>query len=755
MMPWELEPPRTTLMLVVKGTFVLTDGALAAIADPQVPCTGPIPWEDGDNPSLKTETDYAVLKPRGEWYLTGHAYAPGGRPATVVAVKARVGALQKQLAVRGDQVWERGVLGAKPSEPVPFTAMPLRWERSFGGPKIAENPVGAGTTPVVVDKNTYEPLPNITDPARPIVSRDDRPPPAGMFPIPVGWRARSALTGTYDEIWKASRWPYFPKDFDFNFFHCAPPDQRLREGYWRGDEEIEVYGTFPDRPGVRTRLPGVRARVFIEWATPRPPDATPLELLSPAELAAMGPPKLVDVPLYLDTIVLDTDLGVATCQWRGRADVADMRLTNVARIYVIHEPLDTNIPHAEYERWFLHKLMQEAAEYEMSEPEDAIVPAGTGPAPLDPEIAKLVDEARAGFDAAMAALAAGQPKEAEPNLDEVREKYDQAGFDAAELLPEPEPVLPPESEEPRSLRRLGAIVRRMLGRHFRELDLSGAPYDKMNLSGVDFSGSVLTGAGLRGANLRTAIFDGATLARADLEECDARGASFRDADVSEVKASRARFDQAVFDDASGSHGTYTGASFAGASLAGADLEASDLRRCDFRGAKMDAADLVHSKIDESNFTGASMIHCSLESVHGHGAHFERCSMADLRASDGADFTRARFVLVDAPRAQFAGATLVDANLSGSNLEEAELSDIRAERANFVRSVLRKAKLDRADLRDSVLMAADFFEASFQEAELAGADGRGAHFFSANFWRAKTRGAHLDGAIIDRTFLSNR
>jgi hypothetical protein len=32
MMPWELEPPRPTLMLVVKGTFRLVDGGLCTIA---------------------------------------------------------------------------------------------------------------------------------------------------------------------------------------------------------------------------------------------------------------------------------------------------------------------------------------------------------------------------------------------------------------------------------------------------------------------------------------------------------------------------------------------------------------------------------------------------------------------------------------------------------------------------------------------------------------------------------------------------
>ncbi len=80
------------------------------------------------------------------------------------------------------------MLGAAPSEPAPFTRMPLRWERSFGGPGNKANPVGRGTR-VLEEESGLVPLPNIEDPSRPVVSRDDAPPPAGMFPILPTWPA--------------------------------------------------------------------------------------------------------------------------------------------------------------------------------------------------------------------------------------------------------------------------------------------------------------------------------------------------------------------------------------------------------------------------------------------------------------------------------------------------------------------------------------------------------------------------------------
>lgn len=760
MMPWELEPPRTTLVLVVKATFAFGEDGPCTIADEQVPVLGEIPWDDGDPPSLRTESDYAVLKPRGEWYLVGTAHAPGGKPATVVPVRVRVGSAQKQLVVWGDRTWQRGMLGPKPSAPAPFTSMPLRWERSFGGPSIADNPVGRGTGPIEVDKATIDPLPNIEDPARPVVSRDDRPPPAGMFPILNTWNSRIRRTGTYDEHWKRSRWPFFPKDFDFSFFNCAPMDQWI-EGYFRGDEELELSGLHPTKARIRTRLPGLRPRLFVEWARLRPEGAAPLELLSRAELEALGAPKLEEVRLVLDTIALDTDEGHALCTWRGLLNVADAQLSDVERFFVVHEPSDAGQPHEAYEAWLLRKLLEEADELDPPDlEEDPLADALPSPPlesseddPLSPiERAQLqMAEGLQGFVNELAELVPPAPLP-EPSV--VREKYAELGLDP-ELLPEPEPPELPEEDDPPSLLRLAALIRRRLKIPFCDLDLSNAPYQKLDLSGVDFSRSILTGACLRGANVRGAIFHEATLARVELSGADARGASFRDADVSELSAAEARFEQAVLDGASGSHAVLRGSSLVGASLEGAELEECDLTGCHLRDARLDGADFTGSTLDGADFTGSSMVDVSLESVRAHDVRFERCRMPELRASDGADFTRARFVLVEAPGAQFQEAILIDAEFSGSDLERADFSGARAERVSFVKCQLAGGCFDRANLSEAVLLAANAFEASFQEAELSKVDARGASFFSADLWRARTSGAIFEGAVLDRTLLEGK
>lgn len=757
LMPWELEPPKTSLMLVVKATFDLVHDGVCSIAETQVPCLGEVPWEDGDPPSLRTESDYAVFKPRGEWYLSGHAHVVGSRPTTVLSVEARVGAQRKRLTVWGDRTWKRGVLGAVPSEPEPFTRMPLRWERSFGGAQVPENPVGRGSD----KRDDGAMLPNLEDPARPVLSRDDRPSPVGLFAIPAAWRARSRLTGTYDDVWKASRWPYFPRDFRLEFFQAAPPDQRLERGYWDGDEVIELVGLHPQVHRLRTRLPGLHARAFIERVS-RPPGSPRLDLLERAELEAMGRPRLKEVELRLDTIVIDSDAGQVLCTFRGLAEVSDSQLSDVERLFILHEPGAETHPIQHYEELLLREVLREAAEFELDADADDAAPELTdGAEPQADAEAALPDAERAKHLADLranlpVALAGFQEPSGAPTPEEYRSRLQEAGVDADAILPPLEDVEPPpELAEAPSLLRLAAIIRRRLRKPFRELDLTAMPYRGLDLSGVDFTGAVLTDADLTRCKLVGSTFDGALLDRAKLIGADARESSFQGADLTEVDATQARFDRSNLDGAVGSHAVFTRATFFQCSMADVELEAAAMEVCDLREAKLDGADFTGANIEGAGFVSSSMLDTSLESVRAAGAVFDRCRMPDLRASDGADFTRARFILVDAPRAQFQGTALTEANFSGSNLEEADFSDAKLARSNFVRASAPKAKFDRADVREATLMSANLFEASFQEAKLSNADLRGAHVFSANLYRTEMHGTLFEGANVARTLRERR
>lgn len=158
------------------------------------PWEGPRGWMDGDLVFYKDGVDV---------FLFGAAIPPGGRPATEMEVAVRMdGGFERRVKVSGPRVWARGISGLSATSPRPFTAMPLTLAHAFGGKDTydgltvgwPENPDGIGfyhTEESAVDK----PLPNVEELDAPLIKWDDRPPAAGLVPIPVASpvRARQGL----------------------------------------------------------------------------------------------------------------------------------------------------------------------------------------------------------------------------------------------------------------------------------------------------------------------------------------------------------------------------------------------------------------------------------------------------------------------------------------------------------------------------------------------------------------------------------
>ncbi|MBK9265894.1 MAG: DUF2169 domain-containing protein [Polyangiaceae bacterium] len=134
---------------------------------------------------------------------SGMVYGPA-RPPFVVAVSLRVGDVLRRVAVFGDRRWERAFGGdLVPSDPAPFDALPLAFDRAYGGKfdmppgpdpltgfphpggtmAFAKNPEGRG---FYLDAASAEDglLPNIELPEKLVQKWDDRPEPAGFAPCP-------------------------------------------------------------------------------------------------------------------------------------------------------------------------------------------------------------------------------------------------------------------------------------------------------------------------------------------------------------------------------------------------------------------------------------------------------------------------------------------------------------------------------------------------------------------------------------------
>lgn len=226
-----------TATVVVKGTFALGTGARKIpVADEQAPIAyGDDHFGDPGSSSVEREADTCPAKRGADVLLTGHAYAPRRR-AESVDVSLAVGPVRKVVRVFGDRRWFRAVGAYGISPPLAFDRMPLVYERAFGGADTSDtdpahhalerrNPVGTGiSTGRSAKQIDGLVLPNLEDPDHLIRSPEDKPPPTGFGCIGRGWLPRASFAGTYDDRWKAERFPFLPADFDERYFQAAHPD---------------------------------------------------------------------------------------------------------------------------------------------------------------------------------------------------------------------------------------------------------------------------------------------------------------------------------------------------------------------------------------------------------------------------------------------------------------------------------------------------------------------------------------------------
>ncbi len=215
-----------TVYVVIKATFTLLPSV--AVAENQVAvCLADEYVGSPGQSSLLYASELHLGKPGTDIALLGHAHPQRGQAEELI-VSLSVAGQAHDMLVCGDRQWTAfgGI-----SRPQPFEAMPLIFERAYGGSQgrdaetfLAEeyNPVGRG---FVGNRRAAElkgqPLPNLEDPRHRLGSIGDRQTPTCFAFVAPSWLPRRAFAGTYDESWRRQRCPYLPSDFDPRYFQAA------------------------------------------------------------------------------------------------------------------------------------------------------------------------------------------------------------------------------------------------------------------------------------------------------------------------------------------------------------------------------------------------------------------------------------------------------------------------------------------------------------------------------------------------------
>lgn len=258
-------------------------------------------YVDPMNSSVRFESDFVPYKLATDVVLNGSAYAPNGQFVHNLVATLMVGGYRKDLYIIGDRVAQyRPQADPLFTEPQPFDAMEIRYERAFGGVDIysdrkvhciyGRNHLGRGfaiqNSKEVVDNLA---LPNIEDiadrltPERMCVGHfmhwEQLPMPQGFGWFAKYWRPRSLLAGVmpadkkveielrqaYSQLIPSEQRKMYEQtqlpDMNFNFFNGASLGLALP--FLQGNEIVRTQHLTPE--GVLIfQLPGDNPKIGLD-----------------------------------------------------------------------------------------------------------------------------------------------------------------------------------------------------------------------------------------------------------------------------------------------------------------------------------------------------------------------------------------------------------------------------------------------------------------------------------------------------------
>jgi hypothetical protein len=212
--------------------------------------------DNDENKGVRYPADVTPEKEGTDIIINGHAYGYGQKQ---VNCGFTLGYLKKTLRVSGDREWARILRFYKMIGPIPFEKIPLTYENAFGGryeDKKGEhlfeyNPVGKGFGAKHLEKPL---LPNIEYTDRPVRLISHQPKPAGFGAIPMSWKQRRELAGTFDETWRSQRFPLAPCDMNPGFYNAAPSDQVFKPKL-KGLEKLTLFNIHRSNPKMTLTIP--------------------------------------------------------------------------------------------------------------------------------------------------------------------------------------------------------------------------------------------------------------------------------------------------------------------------------------------------------------------------------------------------------------------------------------------------------------------------------------------------------------------
>ncbi len=761
-----LNYPKHSLTFIVKATFDLNPNSKAVLSEEQLYPTGDEFYPDDEKQvgSLRYESDFAFAKPHADVLLVGKCFAPHGKPVEVCPVTFKIGDAEKNLVVFGNRYWKKTIINPETTDPVPFTEMDFRYERSFGGADYDLNPVGRGycKADVTIADNVL-PVPNIQDPNDLVTSPFQRKNPVGFGPIKSTWTLRQEKMGSYKGDYSKTRWPWFPEDFDWSYYNAAPLNQQV-DGFLNGDESLYFENLHPKYSQYHAELPGIRVRCFTRR----------FDLENKKKI-------FEEIDLNLDTLWVDTEAEKLVLVWRGWCPVRDDDYDEIKHVFLMSEPLaQTPASIDECHEIFANERAKLDEEW--------------GLTPEEPEAA----ESEEGIALEHAEIEAAEPAKEKSESEDVDQQIDptelesqvnalltQAGINISSLPEETQAQIKQQQAElinkhtENDPTKRAKLERKVLDAEIKkslaklDIDVDNLPplsekakQEQLSLLqeiGVDetnmhadpesekfwtMMAALFPKIGVDPENLKTFIEQAKPELDKLKKQIGVKPKSPEEKQAEITEAEKRQAEKLALQQRLDNKESLAGEDLSGEDLSGMDFKNADLSGAIFIGANLSGADLSAANLMHANLSAANLSNAQMIETDFRSADLSDTQMTGVNAS-GANFTAALIKDTNLDAADLTGANLTDANLSNTKLNEIILKSACLNNAD-----LSKTQLTGANFQNATLNDANFEKAQAQNSQWQQAQGKDALFCGADLTNSQFAEADISGSDFSQCTLSN-
>lgn len=312
-------------------------------------------------------------------------------------------------------------------------------------------------------------------------------------------------------------------------------------------------------------------------------------------------------------------------------------------------------------------------------------------------------------------------------------------------------------------------------------------WNRINLSGLDFSGVDISEANFAGSNLNKCIFkntnisysnfESAVMDSAVFDKVDAVGSNFYNSDCSNSNISdsdfrESRFDwsnlkDSVFNNINLAFAKARNASWRQVCLTKCNMNNTDFSNVDFRRSKFVEVSAKHSLFNKSNFNNSSFSNCCVigslfnlvhalhtiwdqtnaKGIEARYSNYTGCKFSEKCQFENSDFSHSILDGIKAPRAHFSGAKMNYVKIGYGKFAE----------SCFTGASLRFAELSSCVFSESSCKDIDFtgakiFNIRMMKSMLSGSVWNGTELRDSNFSDSDFSDANWKNIIIKDTIL---